>query len=74
MNNTEMPAKLADIIDEKYGMGLGKMKAPDMMDLVDSALRISYLGSLKHETANNIVCLQSKVGSKNALPWALVLA
>ncbi|MGI0036920.1 MAG: hypothetical protein ACRD99_01015 [Nitrososphaera sp.] len=69
-----MPAKLADIIDEKYGMRLGKMKAPDMMDLVNSALRISYLGGLKHDTANNIVSLQSKVESKNAHPWALVLA
>lgn len=74
VNNTEMPAELVDLIDEKYGMSLGKMTAQEMMDLVDSALRISCLGGLKHDRANNIVSLQSKAEGKNALPWALVLA
>jgi len=73
-NNSEMPAELVDLIDEKYGMSLGNLTAPEMMDLVDSALRISNLGGLKHDRANNIVILQSRVEGKNALPWALVLA
>jgi HTH-type transcriptional regulator, sugar sensing transcriptional regulator len=73
LNNSEMPAELVDLIDEKYGLSLGSLNAPEMMDLVDSALRISCLGGLKHDRANNIVILQSRVEGKNALPWALVL-
>ncbi|HKU50218.1 MAG TPA: helix-turn-helix domain-containing protein [Nitrososphaera sp.] len=72
--SAEMPAGLVDLIDEKYGMKLGSMTAPEVMNLVDSALRISCLGGLKHDKANNILSLQSKVESKHALPWALVLA
>ena len=44
-----------------------------LMDLLDSALKISCLGGLKHDKSNNIVSLQSKVESKHILPWALVL-
>jgi hypothetical protein len=46
----------------------------EIMDLVDSALKISCLGSLKHDRSNNVVSLQSKVDSKDILPWGLVLA
>jgi hypothetical protein len=42
--------------------------------LIDSALKISCLGGLKHDRNNNIVSLQSKRDSKQILPWALVLA
>jgi hypothetical protein len=44
------------------------------MDLIDSALKISCLGGVKHDRNNNIVSLQSKLDSKQILPWALVLA
>jgi hypothetical protein len=73
-SNAEMPAELVDVIDEKYGVNLSSLTAPQMMNLVDSALRLSCLGSLKHDRSNNIVSLQSKVESKHALPWALVLS
>jgi hypothetical protein len=69
-----MPAELVDQIDEKYGLKLGSMSPVEIMGLIDSALRISCLGGLKHDKSNNIVSLQSKVESKHALPWALVLA
>jgi len=49
------------------------MGATEVMGLVDSALKISCLGGLKHDRNNNIVSLQSKVDSKHVLPWALVL-
>ncbi len=68
-----MPAELVQDIDEKYGLKISDMSAAEMMDLVDSALRISCLGGLKHDRSNNIVSLQSKVDSKHVLPWALVL-
>jgi hypothetical protein len=74
INSAEMPAELVDVIDEKYGLKIAKMGAEEVMDLVDSALRISCLGGLKHDRSNNVVSLQSKVESKHVLPWALVLA
>jgi sugar-specific transcriptional regulator TrmB len=69
----DMPAELVQDIDEKYGLKLSDMSAAEMLDLVDSALKISCLGGLKHDRSNNIVSLQSKVVSKHVLPWALVL-
>jgi HTH-type transcriptional regulator, sugar sensing transcriptional regulator len=68
-----MPAELVELIDEKYGLKISDMGATEIMDLIDSALKISCLGSLKHDKSNNIVSLQSKVESKHILPWALVL-
>jgi hypothetical protein len=50
------------------------MSVSEIMDLVDSALKISCLGGVKHDRSNNIVSLQSKIDSKQILPWALVLA
>lgn len=73
-SSVEMPADLVDLIDEKYGLKLGNLTPPEMMDLVDSSLRISCSGGLKHDRTNNIVSLQSKVENRHALPWALVLA
>ena len=69
----DMPAELVELIDEKYGLKISDMGATEIMDLIDSALKISCLGSLKHDKSNNIVSLQSKVESKHILPWALVL-
>jgi sugar-specific transcriptional regulator TrmB len=71
--NAEMPAELIDVIDKNYGLRMGSMTAAEVLDLVDSSLRISCMGGLKHDKANNIVSLQSKVESKHALPWALIL-
>ena len=73
VGGADMPAELVQDIDEKYGLKLSDMSAAEMMDLVDSALKISCLGGLKHDRSNNIVSLQSKVDSKHILPWALVL-
>ncbi|HLG37824.1 MAG TPA: helix-turn-helix domain-containing protein [Nitrososphaera sp.] len=69
----DMPAELVESIDEKYGLKISNMGAIEVMDLIDSALKISCLGGLKHDKSNNIVSLQSKVESKHILPWALVL-
>ncbi len=72
-NSADMHSELVDVIDEKYGLKIGNMSPAEVMDLVDSSLRISCLGGLKHDRANNILSLQSRVDSKHALPWALVL-
>jgi hypothetical protein len=68
-----MPAELVQDIDKEYGLKISEMSAVEMMDLVDSALKISCLGGLKHDRSNNILSLQSKVDGKHVLPWALVL-
>jgi hypothetical protein len=74
MSELDMPPELVDVIDQKCGLKISGMSVSEIMDLVDSALKISCLGSLKHDRSNNIVSLQSKVDSKDILPWGLVLA
>lgn len=74
ISRLDMPAELVEVIDERCGLKISSMSASEMMDLVDSALKISCLGGLKHDRNNNIVSLQSKLDNKQILPWALVLA
>jgi HTH-type transcriptional regulator, sugar sensing transcriptional regulator len=74
ISRLDMPAQLVEVIDERCGLKISGMSASEMMDLVDSALKISCLGGLKHDRNNNIVSLQSKLDNKQILPWALVLA
>lgn len=74
ISRLDMSAELVEVIDERYGLNISGMSASEMMDLIDSALKISCLGGLKHDRNNNMVSLQSKLDSKQVLPWALVLA
>jgi sugar-specific transcriptional regulator TrmB len=74
ISRLDMSSELAQAIDERYSLKISEMRANEMMDLVDSALKISCLGGLKHDRNNNIVSLQSKVETKQILPWALILA
>jgi HTH-type transcriptional regulator, sugar sensing transcriptional regulator len=74
ISRVDMPAELVEVIDERCSLKISGMSASEMMDLVDSALKISCLGGLKHDRNNNIVSLQSKLDNKQILPWALVLA
>ena len=74
ISRLDMPAELVEVIDERCSLKISGMSASEMMDLVDSALKISCLGGLKHDRNNNIVSLQSKLDNKEILPWALVLA
>jgi sugar-specific transcriptional regulator TrmB len=74
ISRLDMSAELVEVIDKRYGLNVSGMSPSEMMDLVDSALKISCLGGLKLDRNNNIVSLQSKLDSKQILPWALVLA
>jgi sugar-specific transcriptional regulator TrmB len=74
ISQLDMSSELVQVIDERYGLNISRMSASEMMDLIDSALKISCLGGLKHDRNNNMVSLQSKLDSKQVLPWALVLA
>ena len=74
VNNEDPASELMEIMDRKYGLRLSGMGAAEMLDLVDSALKISCLGGVKHDRSNNIVSLQSKSEGRHILPWAVVLA
>ena len=74
ISRLDMSAELVEVIDERYGLKISGMSTSEMMDLVDSALKISCLGGLKHDRNNNMVSLQSRLNNKQILPWALVLA
>ena len=74
ISRLDMSAELVEVIDERYGLKISGMSASEMMELIDSALKISCLGGLKHDRNNNIVSIQSKLDNKQILPWALVLA
>jgi sugar-specific transcriptional regulator TrmB len=74
LTGLDMPVELVNVIDEKCGLKISGMNVSEIMDLVDSALKISCLGGLKHDRSNNTVSLQSKIDSKHILPWVLVLA
>ncbi|MGI0039700.1 MAG: hypothetical protein ACREAO_07775, partial [Nitrososphaera sp.] len=74
VNNEDPASELMEIMDRKYGLKLSGMGAAEMLDLVDSALKISCLGGVKHDRSNNIVSLQSKSDGRHVLPWAVVLA
>lgn len=74
ISRLDMSTELVEVIDERYGLKISGMSASEMMDLIDSALKISCLGGLKHDRNNNIVSLESKLDCKQILPWALVLA
>ena len=74
ISRLDMPGELLEVIEERCSLKISGMSASEMMDLIDSALKISCLGGLKHDRNNNIVSLQSKLDNKQILPWALVLA
>ena len=74
ISRLDMSTELVEVIDERYGLKISRMNSSEIMELIDSALKISCLGGLKHDRNNNIVTLQSKLERKQVLPWALVLA
>jgi sugar-specific transcriptional regulator TrmB len=74
LNNQDPIGELLEVLERKYGLKVGTLSAPEMLELVDSALKISCLGGVKHDRSNNIVSLQSKAEGKHILPWAVVLA
>ena len=74
ISRLDTSADLVEVIDERYGLNISGMSASEMMDLIDSALKISCMGGLKHDRNNNMVSVQSKLDSKQILPWVLVLA
>ena len=54
ISRLDMSAELVEVIDERYGLNISGMSASEIMDLIDSALKISCLGGLKHDRSNNM--------------------
>jgi hypothetical protein len=59
---------------EKLGIKVHTINAAEIFGIIDSALKMIYSGSLKHDRNNNLVSIQSKVDSRPVLPWAFLLA
>ena len=74
VNNEDPASELLEVLEKKYGLKLSGMSAAEVLDLVDSALKISCLGGVRHDRGNNVVSLQSKSEGRHVLPWAVVLA
>lgn len=73
INSEDPSAGILEVVEKKYGIKLAGMSAAEVLELVDSALRISCLGGLKHDRSSNTVSLQSRADG-HVLPWAIVLA
>jgi HTH-type transcriptional regulator, sugar sensing transcriptional regulator len=58
---------------EKCGIKLSDTNVNKILKIIDSALRMTYSGSLKHDKSNNIISIQSKIDRKPVLPWAILL-
>lgn len=71
--NNDSPAELLDTIEKQYGLRLANVKTAEMLDVADCLLKITCLGSLKHDKASNILSLQSKTEGKHALLCAFLL-
>src|SRR5919199_3790089 len=59
---------------EKSGLKIFEIDITQLFNIVDSALKISYSGNLKHDKINNIISIHSKGDNKSVLPWALLLS
>jgi sugar-specific transcriptional regulator TrmB len=46
----------------------------ELFKIINSALRMGYLGGIKYDKGNNTVSLQSRVDNKSILPWAVLVA
>ena len=73
INSEDPSAGILEVVEKKYGIRLGSMAASEVLELVDSALKISCAGGLKHDRSSNTVSLQSRT-DKHVLPWAVVIA
>lgn len=58
---------------EKCDIEVSDTNVNKILNIIDSALRMTYSGSLKHDKSNNIISIQSKIDSKPVLPWAFLL-
>lgn len=58
---------------EKCGIKVSDTTVNKILNIIDSALRMTYSGGLKYDKSNNIISIQSKIDNKPVLPWAFLL-
>ena len=58
---------------EKSGLKILETNINELFNIIDSALKISYSGNLKHDKTNNVISIHSRSDGKSVLPWALLL-
>ncbi|MGC2428433.1 MAG: helix-turn-helix domain-containing protein [Nitrososphaeraceae archaeon] len=58
---------------EKCGIKVSDTTVNKILNIIDSALRMTYFGGLKYDKSNNIISIQSKIDNKPVLPWAFLL-
>ena len=67
-------SELADVIETKYGLSLSSIQTSDLLSSIDSALKLTCLGGIKHDKNSNTLSLHSRFDGKNVIPWALFVA
>jgi HTH-type transcriptional regulator, sugar sensing transcriptional regulator len=58
---------------EKCGIKVSDTTVNKILNIIDSALGMTYSGGLKYDKSNNIISIQSKIDNKPVLPWAFLL-
>jgi sugar-specific transcriptional regulator TrmB len=58
---------------EKCGIKVSDTTVNKILNIIDSALGMTYSGGLKYGKSNNIISIQSKIDNKPVLPWAFLL-
>jgi sugar-specific transcriptional regulator TrmB len=58
---------------EKCGIKVSDTTVNKILNIIDSALRMTYSGGLNYDKSNNIISIQSKIDNKPVLPWAFLL-
>lgn len=59
---------------EKFSSDIKCQSIDDIIRIVDSALKISYLGYLNYEPQNNMLKLHFDSKEKSSVPWILIIA
>jgi HTH-type transcriptional regulator, sugar sensing transcriptional regulator len=59
---------------EKSGMKIYDANVNEIFKIINSALSMGHLGSIKYDKGNNIISVQSKVNNKSLFPWAIFVA
>ena len=59
---------------EKSGMKIYDANVNEIFKIINSALSMGHLGSIKYDKGNNIISVQSKINNKSLFPWAIFVA
>jgi sugar-specific transcriptional regulator TrmB len=70
----DVTVELIDVIEGKYGLAISSMKTEELLSAIDSALKLTCLGGLKHDRNSNTLSIHSRFEGKNLIPWALLVS